>query len=167
MKFVKFLKALIPYVCIAVVVVLIRFFVISPVMVRGTSMSPTLNNGQILILNIFDKKFDRFDVVVFKYNHEKLIKRVIGLPGEHIEFKNSKLYVNGNQVDEKMISATTPDFKLEDIGYSVIPKGYYFVMGDNRNNSKDSRIIGLIPKKTILGTVGLSIFPFNKIGFVK
>lgn len=163
----KIVKAIIPYVIIVLVVLLIRTFVITPIFVQGTSMYPTLNDKQVLILKKFDKNIKRFDIVVFNYKGDRLIKRVIGLPGEHIEYKDSKLYVNHELVEEKMISASTANFKLEDIGYSVIPDGYYFVVGDNRGVSKDSRIIGLIPKKIILGTTDLSIFPFNKFGFIK
>lgn len=163
----NFIKSLVPYIAIILVVLLIRMFVITPISVKGTSMYPTLSNGQILILKKFDKSFKRFDIVVFKYKNDRLIKRVIGLPGDHVEYKDSKLLINGVIVEESMISANTSDFKLENIGYSVIPDGYYFVMGDNRSVSKDSRIIGLVPKKDILGTTNLSIFPFNKFGFVE
>lgn len=163
----NFVKSLIPYVAIVLVVLLIRTFIITPIFVQGTSMYPTLNDKQVLILKKFDKSIKRFDIVVFNYKGDRLIKRVIGLPGEHVEYKDSKLYINDELVEEKMINVSTANFKLEDIGYKVIPEGYYFVVGDNRGVSKDSRIIGLIPKKIILGTTDLSIFPFNKIGFVK
>lgn len=163
----KLVKSIVPYVIIIGIVLLIRTFVITPISVQGTSMFPTLDNGQILILKKFDKSFDRFDIVVFKYKGDRLIKRIIGLPGEHVEYKDSKLYINGEIVEEPMIKMNTSDFKLENIDYSVIPEGYYFVVGDNRSLSKDSRIIGLIPKKDILGTTDLSIFPITKIGFVK
>ena len=163
----KFIKAVVPYILIIGTVLLIRTFVITPISVQGTSMFPTLDNRQILILKKFDRSFDRFDIVVFNYKGDRLIKRVIGLPGEHVEYKDSKLYINGEIVEEKMIKINTSDFKLENIGYSVIPDGYYFVVGDNRSVSKDSRIIGLVPKKDILGTTDLSIFPITKIGFIK
>ena len=166
-KAVEWVKELIPYVVVIVSIVLIRTFIITPIAVHGTSMYPNLNNGQVLLLKKFDRSFDRFDIVVLKYGKDRLIKRVIGLPGEHIEYRNSKLYVNGVEVEESMITATTRDFKLEDIGYSVIPDGYYFVLGDNRPLSKDSRYIGLIKKSDMIGTVDFSLFPFNRFGFTK
>lgn len=163
----KYVKEYLPYVIVIVVVLLIKSYVITPVFVDGKSMEPNLINRQILILKRYDKSLKRFDVVVFKYRNSRLVKRVIGLPGEHIEYKNSKLYVNGELVEEKMINKPTSDFKLEKLGYTVIPEGYYFVLGDNRTNSRDSRAIGLISKKSVMGTVSLSLFPFNRFGFIK
>ncbi len=157
----------VPYIAIILVVILIRNYVAVPVTVHGTSMMPNLTNGQVLILKRYDKSIKRFDVVVLNYDNDRLVKRVIGLPGEHIEYKNSKLYVNGEIVEETMIDQKTEDFRLENIGYYTIPKDYYFVVGDNRINSKDSRIIGLVSKKDILGTISFSVFPFNKMGFIK
>lgn len=163
----KYIKEFLPYVIVIVAVLLIRNYVITPVFVDGKSMEPNLINRQILILKRYDKSLDRFDVVVFKYGKSRLVKRVIGLPGEHIEYKDSKLYVNGKEVEETMIDKPTADFNLESIGYTTIPEGYYFVVGDNRTNSRDSRSIGLISKKSVMGTVSLSLFPFNRFGFIK
>ena len=160
------IKELIPYLIIIIVVVLIRSFVVTPVRVDGSSMYPTLKNGEILILKKFDKTYDRFDVVVVKYNGERLVKRIIGLPGEHIVYKDSKLYVNDELIDEKFLPSdlTFDDFDNILLGKNFIPEDYYCVVGDNRNNSTDSRIIGFIPKNDILGVTNFRLFPFNKIG---
>lgn len=127
-------------------------------------MVPTLNENDILVLNKMNRKYKRFDIVVVKYNGSRLVKRVIGLPGETVEYKNSKLYVNGKYIKEDFISVETNDFSLEELGESKIPKGSYFVVGDNRGNSMDSRMIGLIPEKKILGTTSFTLFPFNRFG---
>jgi len=160
-------KELLPYVIIILVVVLIRTFIITPIQVDGSSMYPTLEDKELLILKKYDKSFDRFDIVVFDYNGSRLIKRVVGLPGERVEYKDNKLYVDGKEVKEDFDrNSKTEDFVLDDIGADIIPKGYYFVMGDNRDNSTDSRIIGLVSEKDIKGSTNLSVFPFNKIGTI-
>jgi signal peptidase I len=162
----KVIKEIIPYVLIVVAVVTIRMFIITPVKVQGDSMTPTLNDKEILLLKKYDTKYERFDIVVFKTDDSKLVKRVIGLPGEHIKYVDNKLYVN-NKIVEDAIEGETEDFDLNYIGYDRIPEGYYFVLGDNRGNSTDSRLIGLISKKSMLGTTNFSIFPFNDFGKIK
>lgn len=160
-----FLKGTIPYIVIIIAVVLVRSYIITPVQVEGLSMFSTLDDKEILLLKKYDKNYERFDVVVFNYNNTKLIKRIVGLPGETVEYKEGKLYINGEYVAESFLNnKTTADFSLEELGYEKIPKGYYFVMGDNRTNSTDSRIIGLIPSEDIEGTTNFAIFPLDKIG---
>ena len=159
----KLFKELLPYIMIVVVVVAIRAFIATPVRVDGASMNPTLEDGEILILKKYDRSLERFDIVVLDYNGEKLVKRVIGLPGEKIAYKDNKLYVDGKRVKEPFEHEVTDDFELEE----QIPKGYYFVLGDNRINSTDSRMIGAISKEQIQGTTNFSIFPFDKFGTVK
>lgn len=165
----KIIDELKSYVIIVIVVVLFRTFIATPVKVDGSSMDSTLKNNDILILNKLDKSYDRFDIVVIKYGKTKLVKRVIGLPGENIEYKDNELYINGKKLEDKSISRTA-DFSLNDLyNKDKIPDGYYFVMGDNRANSLDSRseLVGLINKKDIIGTTRIRLFPFNKIGIVK
>ncbi len=158
-------KELLPYIIIILVVVLIRTFIVTPVQVEGTSMVPTLEDNEILILKKYDHSFERFDVVVFNYNNDKLIKRIIGLPGESVEYRDNKLYIDGEYVKEEFSrNSNTLDFKLEDIGLEKVPDDCYFVMGDNRNNSTDSRIIGVVNKTSIQGITNFSIFPFNTFG---
>lgn len=166
----KIIKELIPYVLIVLLVVLIRTFIVTPVTVSGDSMYPTLKDKEILLLNKFDKSFKRFDIVVIKYGEERIIKRVIGIPGDDIKYRNNKLYINNKYVKENFNHGDTQDFTLEGITYQEykkIPKGYYLVLGDNRPRSYDSRMIGLIPKKDIIGVAGIRLFPFSKLGSIK
>ena len=161
-------KEWISYIVIIVTIVLIRTFIATPVMVDGNSMIPNLVDNQILILYKLSKNYNRFDIVVIehKVNGEKenLVKRVIGLPGEYVEYKDSKLYINKKEVKEDFIDVKTADFSLAKLGYLEIPEGYYFVVGDNRGDSSDSRILGLIPEKEIKGKVKFSLFPFSRFG---
>ena len=160
------LNATLPYIIIVIVVALIRTFIITPVQVEGMSMYSTLDDKEILLLKKYDKSYDRFDVVVFNYNNTKLIKRVVGLPGDTVEYKDNKLYINGKYIKEEFLknNQETYDFSLEDLGYETLPDGYYFVMGDNRTNSTDSRVIGLVSAEDIEGTTNFVIFPLNKFG---
>lgn len=165
----KILKELIPYIIIVIVVVLFRTFIATPIRVDGPSMEDTLKNGDILFLNKLDKTIKRFDIVVIYKSDIRLIKRVIGLPGENIEYKDNELYINGKVIEDVAL-IRTGDFTLHEL-YNIdkIPEGYYFVMGDNRTVSKDSRYydIGLIKKSEIAGTTSFRLFPFNKIGKIK
>lgn len=163
----KIIKELWSYILIIIIVLLIRCFVVSPVRVDGSSMVPTLKDGDFLLLKKYDKEIERFDIVVLKNGSDRLIKRVIGLPGEHIEYIDNELYINHEKVDDVKLFTKTNDFMLEDLGVSVIPDDYYFVLGDNRTNSTDSRIIGLVSKKDIKGTVDFRILPFNKFGSIE
>lgn len=165
----KIIKEIYPYIVIIVVVVLFRTFIATPVRVDGDSMNDTLNNKEILILNKLNKNIERFDIVVININNTRIIKRVIGLPGENIEYKNNELYINSKKINDIDTSLTT-DFSLKSL-YNIdkIPEDSYFVMGDNRGNSLDSRFheVGIINKKNIVGTTKIRIFPFNKIGKIK
>lgn len=162
----KIIKQLIPYIVIIIVVVLIRSFVVTPVIVVGDSMKPTLNEGQILILNKLDYRFneiERYDIVVIKVGKSEIIKRVIGLPGETIEYRNNILYIDGHE-ETSDYNFDTEDFTLKSIcNCDKIPEDKYLVLGDNRQVSSDSRIIGLIDKKNIQGTTQISIWPIKKI----
>ena len=131
-------KELIGYVIVIIVVLLVKQFIITPIRVNQNSMNNTLFDKDIMILNKISYRFvdiKRFEIVVIKKNNEYLIKRVIGLPGEKIEYKDNKLYVNDKIVEENFNHKNTEDYKLE----NTIPKNYYFVVGDNRPDSLDSR----------------------------
>ena len=160
----KFLKEYVPYIIVLVFVVLIKKYVVSPIKVNGDSMFKTLHDGDIMILNIVGYRFKevkRFDIVVVREDKEFLIKRVIGLPGEKISYHNNQLFVNGKKVKDSYGNGSTDDFSIE------VPKGKYFVLGDNRENSMDSRVFGPFSKKRILGKTKLIVFPFSRFGLKK
>lgn len=159
----KIIKELIPYLVIIVIVLLIRTFIITPVQVDGSSMDPTLQDNQILLLKKYQKNYKRFDIVVIDDGSERLIKRIIGLPGETIEVKDQKLYINGKYVKEEFEHDETDDFTYE----GKIPENHYFVMGDNRDDSLDSRVFGAFSKDQILGVTSFSLFPFQTFGSIE
>ena len=151
-KVIDFIKEISVYIIIVVVIVLLKIYVISPIRVNGTSMDPTLKNGDIMILNKIGyriTKIKRFDIVVIKYKDELLIKRVIGLPGEKIKYENNTLYVNDKALDEEFDKTYTYNFSIKEIGSTTVPEDSYFVLGDNREVSKDSRSIGFIDREDI------------------
>ena len=157
------MKELMPYIVIFVFVILLKLFVVTPIRVNGTSMMNTLHPKDIMILNktaYLTKGPKRFDIVVVRLDDEDIIKRVIGLPGEVIEYKDNVLYVNGKKVEEKVKGLETADYKSE-----KIPAGSYLVMGDNREASYDGRAFGFIKKNQVLGRTSLVILPFNRIGY--
>lgn len=166
----NFFKELIPYIIIIFVVATIRTFIVTPVKVNGSSMYPTLKEGEILILNKINTNYKRFDIVVANAANMKVIKRVIGLPGEHIAYENCKLYIDGEEIKDYVTECITDDFTLEDLyGYTIIPEGYYFLMGDNRKESYDSRNyeIGLIKEEQIQGKASFRLIPFSRFGSLK
>lgn len=161
-------RDLIVYGSIILFIVLVRSFIVTPVRVNGLSMYNTLNDGEIMILNKINYKFNdikRFDIVVVDTDDNRIIKRVIGLPGETLKVEDNILYINGQEVKEDFINKKTADFDINDLGYEKIPRNCYFVMGDNRTNSKDSRVIGCVNKKQIEGKTSLVLYPFKKAGF--
>lgn len=163
----KYIKEFLPYVVILMVVILLRSYIITPVQVDGKSMMPTLKDNEVLLLKKYDRDFDRFRIVVLDYEGERLIKRIIGLPGDHIAYRGNKLYINGTSAEENFTHEETYDFDIKDLGYDVIPKGHYLVLGDNRVNSLDGRIFGPVDKKQMRGIVDFSLFPFSSFGTIK
>ena len=161
----KFWNEFGPFLLTIVAVLFIRQFIIAPISVNGTSMYPTLNDKDIMILNKIGYSINglkRFDIVVIKYQNEKIIKRVIGLPGDYVEYYDNELYINGSKVEEEFERGYTNDFDLSIFNETTIPKGKYLVLGDNRPISKDSRMIGLIDKKNITGYTSLEVYPSIK-----
>lgn len=179
------------------IVVLLRIFVFSPVIISGHSMDPTLQNGE-RVITLKHAKIERFDIVTLKAPDapgEDYVKRVIGLPGDTIEMKDDQLYINGKKYQEpflddyikKLKNHTlanvypeqfketartakyfTNNFTLQDLestgGKMKVPANCYFVMGDNRLVSKDSRYLGFIPKSSILGEVKFAFWPLKDFG---
>lgn len=156
-------KEAVTYLLIILFIILVRTYVVTPVRVSGSSMANTLKNGEILLLNKFEYRFSdikRFDIVVVKSHGERIIKRVIGLPGETLKYENGILYINDKMIEENYLDEVTKDFTYE----GKIPDECYFVMGDNRDDSLDSRYFGCFPKKDILGHASFVLFPFAKFG---
>lgn len=163
-RFKKIIKENYSYILIITVIILIRTYIVTPIRVNGTSMYPTLKQNEIMILNKIGLKsgIDRFDIVVVKTDNNRIIKRVIGLPGESVMYEEGKLYINGKCVEDSYSLSKTKDF--DNI---VLKEDEYFVLGDNREVSKDSRMIGPVKKEQILGKTRLVIFPFTKIRIEK
>lgn len=160
-KYKKELIELVPYIIVLIVIIIVKHFLFAPIVVNGDSMYPTLHNRDIMILDkisLKTSKINRFDIVVVKIPGERLIKRVVGLPGEKIEYKDNKFYVNGKEVKDKYNKISQSDFSI------TLGKEEYFVLGDNRGNSVDSRILGPIHKSGITGKATYTIFPFNRLG---
>lgn len=159
----KVIKEVIPYIVIVVVVVLIRTFIITPVRVDGDSMRNTLKNGDILLLYKLSN-IDRFDIIVLdeEKDNEKIIKRVIGLPGETVAIKNGKIYINDKVIDDEYAYGETSDYNKV-----TLKDDEYFILGDNRLISKDSRYFGPIKDNEIKGKIVFRLFPFTKIGTVQ
>ncbi|MBD1380026.1 signal peptidase I [Metabacillus arenae] len=174
----EWLKAIL----VAIVVAsLIRIFLFAPIVVEGDSMEPTLHTKDRMIVNKIGKRLgtiDRFDIIVFHASQNRdYIKRVIGLPGDKIVYKDDILYVNGEPIEEPYLEANkeeligsplTESFTLQEItGEKTVPQGQLFVMGDNRRYSKDSRHIGFIQKDQVVGETALVYWPLSKIRLIK
>ena len=139
-----------------------------PVMVSGTSMYPTLRDREFGFSNIISKNLfgiDRDDIVIIKTDGKYIIKRVIGLPGEHVEIKDNKVYINGTELEESYLDSsvvtTACDGAFTDL---IVPDGYIFAMGDNRPQSTDCRSFGCIPISKIEGKVAFRFWPLSTWG---
>src|SRR6266508_3036145 len=153
------------------VLVLVMVFVIQPVKVEGTSMLPYLHDGERIFVNkliYYDEyrwapKIERGDIVVFWYPEDpskSYITRVVGLPGESVEVREGKVLINGGELDETYLDPKSNLSTRSQPSVYVKPN-YYFVMGDNRDNSSDSRSWGLVPKKYIYGKALLRYWPLS------
>ena len=160
------------------IVIPIRFYIAQPFFVRGASMEPNFKNGDYLIINEVNYRFDepkRGEVVVFRFPEDPrqfFIKRIIGLPGETIQIQGGRIKIFNSSnplgffLDESdYLSLKTRSF--DDNLRVKLDKDEYFVLGDNRNHSSDSRRWGALPRKNIIGKAFFRIWPFNDFGKIE
>jgi signal peptidase I len=160
-------------VVVLALLVMVYLFIMAPQEINGASMEPNFHNGEYILTNKILYKFRdpiRGDVVIFKSPMNKeidYIKRVIGLPGDTVALHDNSLWVNGQKVDEPYLS---PDTKIFGESYLsegktiTVPPGTYFVCGDNRTRSSDSREFGPIAKEDFIGVAIFRYFPFSQMG---
>lgn len=164
-------------VVVAALLVVLYAFVIRPFEVVGASMFPTFKNGEFLLSNLIDVRFDRLtrgDVIVFHSPVEEekdYVKRIIAVEGETIQLMSGKVYVNGALLDESAYLA--PDIYvggslfMREGDILTVPEGSYFVMGDNRNASSDSREWGFLTKDKIIGRSMIRVWPVDQFLLIK
>jgi signal peptidase I len=163
----SWIRDLIIAVGLAVVIIV---FLYQPVKVEGTSMSPLLSDQERIFINKFIYRYEsiqRGDVVVFWYpvDHTKsFIKRVIALPGETLEIRSGSVYVNGTLLEEPYVPSQFTDGGS--LGPLLVPPGHYFVMGDHRASSNDSRVFGPVPEDSIYGKAVFAYWPFERFGSI-
>lgn len=160
------------------IVFILRGFIFIPLTVEGNSMEKTLMQGDHIIVEKIST-VKRFDIIVFQLpNGATYIKRVIGMPGDQIEYKEDQLYVNNKKVSESFLKKNnqkepkgihyTIDFDGSDImGTKTIPKDSYFVLGDNRRVSKDSRSFGVVKSDMIYGKARMVYYPFSHLKLLR
>lgn len=173
-RFMFILKLLVPSVLL---VFILRGFILIPVPVDGNSMEKNLKQGDMIVMEKLTS-IQRFDVIVFKLpNNNIYIKRVIGLPGDRIRYEEDQLYVNDVPIEEPFLNKNlkkdsntapyTTNFNLEDLlNEDALPNDSYFVLGDNRRMSKDSRSFGAVESKYILGKAQFVYYPLQHIKII-
>lgn len=156
----KFVKEYLPYVLILLVIILLRIYVVTPVTVDGNSMNDTLYPNDLMLLFKVGN-IERYDIIVANHDNKKLIKRVIGMPNDKIKCVSGILYIN-NEEDTSGYgygeNIDFPEYTLKD--------DEYFLIGDNRSDSFDSRYFGPVKKEDIVGKANFIIFPFNRFGSI-
>lgn len=150
---------------------MIHFFIASVSIIDGVSMEPNLHSNQIIVVNRWQYLFDnprRGDIVTLKFpgdpEHKKYVKRLIGLPGEEVKIEGGAVYINGKKLNESYLASgtyTTPNLK------KVLGNDEYFVLGDNRYNSNDSRIWGSANKRYLIGSGLFILSPLKEFGIIK
>lgn len=165
---------LVKFALIAIIIVIpIRMFIAQPFVVSGESMFPTFNNGEYLIVDEISYRLGnlhRGDVVVFRYPNDTkrfFIKRIIGMPNEEIEIKNGIVTVINKENPEGFkLNEPYIDEPFDTTLSSVTGDDEYFVLGDNRNRSSDSRVWGTVSNKLMMGRVYLRLFPFKEMSYL-
>jgi len=167
----SFLKDLVKDIVVALVVVLIITTCVKPTIVSGQSMDDTLHDGNYLIVNKLAYKFgepEHGDIIVFDSGQEERelwVKRIIGLPGDVIRTDGKALYINDAKASEPYIKKGT--VAQGEMQTWTVPDGTVFVMGDNRNNSTDSRVIGCVEESAVLGKAVVRLWPPSSIGRIE
>ena len=160
------------FVVAAAMAFVVRTFIFEPVRVDGSSMLNTLTDSEFMIATKFDYLLgdpERFDIVICNYPNTSegmyRVKRVIGLPGVTMELRAGELYIDGQHIEQNFDMTENETY----FGPYTVPEGHYFVLGDNRNNSKDSRsvMVGPLDRDMIKGHVRAVVFPFNKMRLMK
>ncbi len=163
---IEFLKDMFKYLIVIGVIILIRVYCLTTAEVIGPSMSPNLIDGNILLIETITPKlnrYSRFDLVVVKYSSPSyIIKRIIGLPNDKIKFDNNSLYVNGELVIQNFKFEGTIE-KLD----ITVPANKYYVIGDSRDESEDSRVFGPINEYDIIGKPIIRIWPIKNFKIIK
>ena len=146
------------------VFLLVKNILFFEIIVVGTSMDSTLKEGEMgfAIKDNFVINIDREDIIIFEKDDREIIKRVIGVAGDHIEIKDNKIFVNGTELKEEYLPENTQT-KSEVFTDFVVPEGHIFAVGDNRDHSVDCREFGCIPLEKIEGTVICRFWPLNQI----
>lgn len=170
----NWLRLAISFDIVLVIGTLFRILVLQPYMVEGDSMENNFHNEETLLVDKISYKFhnpQRSDVIIFvapQNPKDDYIKRIIGLPGDTFSIKNSKVYINDELLQEPYLADNiVTNFSKSGISQIKLQDGEYFVLGDNRTNSSDSREWGVVPKNNIIGKAWLVVYPFDNIGLVR
>ncbi|MCR6546244.1 signal peptidase I [Dehalobacterium formicoaceticum] len=149
-----------------ILAILMRLFLWEPYFIPSSSMEPVLQPGDRILVNKWIYRFrdpKRGDIIIFRYPMDEriqYIKRIIALPGEVIQGRNGEILINGQVLEESYISEAGTAF---DFGPITMDEGAYFVLGDHRDNSRDSRVFGIVTRDKILGKASITYWPFNRV----
>lgn len=157
----KYIKELLLFLIVLIFIILVKSYVVTPIIVKGNSMYKTLYGKEYMILNRLSE-INRYDIVVLESDNKRLIKRVYGLPGERISIEDNIIYINNNMIEDIYAYGDTSNFDSITLG-----EDEYFVLGDNRAVALDSRTIGPIKRNKIKGTTNFIVYPFNRFGKLK